>query len=298
MADVRQKLMSIRNEAAEYFADVIRAEPQFLDAFVPAPGASHVQLSGAEFFHNSFSSDQWASLTPEDRSRSEEIRSKLGHVIAKVAIVFQRPQQLGESAVHTLQQAVRQMDSALRFRRWEGSGSSTQSFEDHVIAHTPAWEIEAPVSASSAQSIFDDAIDRVIRLLQFVPSGTVVNDELGEMEAEGEMFTARVSDSGAASPDSAVPENLPRRGRPRKTPNLHPEVEPFLDGVTEKAGRRITIANFCLVSGFGDDTEFGFWRQGNTERCTERHAKRFENTLKLSPEQFLHKLAQSTPKRR
>jgi hypothetical protein len=83
----------------------------------------------------------------------------------------------------------------------------------------------------------------------------------------------------------------PRRGRKRSTPNLHPEVEPYLDRVSVFTTRRITIEDFCRVSGFGDDTVFGAWRRGNGDRCKAGHARIFESTLKLEPAEFLKRLA-------
>jgi hypothetical protein len=109
----------------------------------------------------------------------------------------------------------------------------------------------------------------------------------------------------AAAPQDEAPRSMPgdgddqatesrsRPGRPRFTPNLHPEVEQYLDGVSKEAGHRITIQDFCLVSGFGDDTTFKFWRQGHP-RCAEAHAKRFEHTLRMPFDQFLARLAQKT----
>jgi hypothetical protein len=73
-------------------------------------------------------------------------------------------------------------------------------------------------------------------------------------------------------------------------------VESFLDQVSTVAERRITILDFCLVSGFADDTIFGFWRSGNTDRCSSGHAKRFRATLNLTSEQFLAKLKQVSSK--
>jgi hypothetical protein len=93
-----------------------------------------------------------------------------------------------------------------------------------------------------------------------------------------------------AAPEEAT-KNRPRRGRPRVTPNQHPEVEPYLVTVSKAATREIIIQDFCSVSGFADDTIFGFWRSGNTERCTSGHARRFEATLKMTPEQFLAALS-------
>jgi hypothetical protein len=112
-----------------------------------------------------------------------------------------------------------------------------------------------------------------------------------------EVFAHPLSHTGCAGrvlESPAAVESRPRRGRRRKTPNCHPEVEPFLDQVSKRAGRQLTIREFCQVSGFADDTVFGFWRQGNTERCKEAHTKRFEKTLKLTPQEFLAKLAQVT----
>jgi hypothetical protein len=95
-------------------------------------------------------------------------------------------------------------------------------------------------------------------------------------------------------------EIRPRRGRPRRVPNHHPEVEGYLDDVTEFAKsaqnpypgleRDITITDFCLVSGFRDDTVFGAWRRGDTKRCPDPHARRFEATLRLKPVEFLERL--------
>lgn len=84
-----------------------------------------------------------------------------------------------------------------------------------------------------------------------------------------------------------------RRGRPRSKSNLHPEVEPYLEEVSKAVGRPVTIREFCQVSGFADDTVFGFWRQGNTVRCTAAHEKAFQRTLRLSPQVFLQSLSQS-----
>jgi len=95
-----------------------------------------------------------------------------------------------------------------------------------------------------------------------------------------------------------------RRGRPRRTPNLHPEVEAYLDDVSKLATsaqnphrglrREINIADFCIVSGFKEDTTFGAWRRGDTTRCQDSHARRFEATLKLSPIEFLNRLNQAS----
>jgi hypothetical protein len=84
-----------------------------------------------------------------------------------------------------------------------------------------------------------------------------------------------------------------RRGRPRLTENRHPEVEPYLDSLGLIDGKPATILQFCLVSGFTDDTLFGLWRQGDTERCTGAHALEFERTLKLSREEFIKRLEQA-----
>ena len=103
-----------------------------------------------------------------------------------------------------------------------------------------------------------------------------------------------------------TPPTEPRRrrgrGRPRTTQNLHLEVEEYLQAVSKFAKstenrypglqRDIIIRDFCTVAGFGDDTVFGAWRSGNTKRCQEAHARRFEAVLKLSPAQFLDRLHQ------
>jgi hypothetical protein len=98
--------------------------------------------------------------------------------------------------------------------------------------------------------------------------------------------------------DDQAAESPRRPGHPRSTPNLHPDVEPYLDRVSKDkdAPRRIIIADFCLAAGFGDDTYFGAWRRGDG-RCPEAAAKSFERTLKLLPKEFLEKLELERRKR-
>jgi hypothetical protein len=92
-----------------------------------------------------------------------------------------------------------------------------------------------------------------------------------------------------AGEGDAVVGSRSRLGRPMSKPNQHPEVEKFLAKVGEYAKRRVTIREFCAVSGFTDDTVFGWWRRGDP-RCTAAHARKFEKTLKLTPQQFLGEL--------
>ncbi|MGD0771513.1 MAG: hypothetical protein ABSC05_01695 [Candidatus Solibacter sp.] len=98
--------------------------------------------------------------------------------------------------------------------------------------------------------------------------------------------------ASAAPPLEETAEGRVRRGRPRSSPNLHPEVESYLEQISREAGRRVTIAEFCWVSGFEDDTVFGFWRRGDHKRCNAGQARRFAQTLSLAPKDFLKLLSQ------
>jgi hypothetical protein len=62
----------------------------------------------------------------------------------------------------------------------------------------------------------------------------------------------------------------------------------FLDRFGKGKGGSIT--DFCLVSGFNDDTIYGWW-QRNDSKCTAAHKAAFERTLALTREQFLERLA-------
>ena len=143
MHDFSQQLSSIRDEAVAFFA--------------------HVREASADYS----SSALWENLKPEDRQLSQLTCQKLGPVVAKVSLVFKNSSTLGESAIRTLQQAVRRMDSALRLKEWVGWEASTQYSEDHAIGQTPAGEYENSVSASTAQSIFEEEIDRILGLVSF-----------------------------------------------------------------------------------------------------------------------------------
>jgi hypothetical protein len=112
----------------------------------------------------------------------------------------------------------------------------------------------------------------------------------GLFAAEIAEWQSKLLEPQANQPTGPKP-NRARRGRPRVTTNQHPEVEPYLDAVSKVVKRRITIQDFCLVSGFADDTIFGFWRSGKTDRCSLIQKRRFEATLKLTPEQFIAALS-------
>jgi hypothetical protein len=176
MADLRQRLLSIRNEAAEYFVHV---------------GESY--KSEGYYFNDQLVSEwnpkvRWASLTAEDQSRGEAIGWKLGEVLGP----FHHSSTLGERSLTDLQQAVRQMQAAFRFELWEDSA-----------------QIWLAVSASDAKLIFETALGRISGLLSFGLSPVVENDELDVPNADGELFTAepknqRADDSGATPNTSAL----------------------------------------------------------------------------------------------
>jgi hypothetical protein len=83
-----------------------------------------------------------------------------------------------------------------------------------------------------------------------------------------------------------------RRGAPRKKPDLHPEVQDFLDDIERKKLVKVTFTNFAIVTGYRDDTVLGWWRVGHP-RSTSGHASKFQNTLKMTPEEFLEALKKS-----
>jgi hypothetical protein len=126
-----------------------------------------------------------------------------------------------------------------------------------------------------------------------VPGPAPGGDSLLETGSAAASAAPTAASRGVAA---AATGRRPRAGRPRVKPNLHPEVDQYLDEVyeyDEQRKQRITIQHFCAVSGFTDDTVFGWWRRGD-ERCTEAHSNKFEKTLKLTPQEFLAKLAEVT----
>jgi hypothetical protein len=77
------------------------------------------------------------------------------------------------------------------------------------------------------------------------------------------------------SQEADITESCRVVGRPRSTPNHHPEVEKFLAAVSAHAGYTISLSDVCLVSGFRDDTTFGAWRRGDESRYKPGQAKKF-----------------------
>jgi hypothetical protein len=94
----------------------------------------------------------------------------------------------------------------------------------------------------------------------------------------------------------AEPEGERLRSGPRRAGrDHHPEVDRFLDRVSDHAERRITINEFCLVAGYRDDTLLGHWRRGNG-KCRPAQALKFERILKLTNEEFMERLAERSRK--
>jgi hypothetical protein len=141
MADLRQELLSIQNEAAEYFVHVDTSYKE-----------SDPYYSRDGYYHGNglISKDLWACMTPEDRSRGEAILAKFGAVIEEGSRGFQRSPALGETSLSDLQQALRQMRAAFQFKEWEGSA-----------------EFWRDLSPSDAKLIIEKALVTIRGLLSF-----------------------------------------------------------------------------------------------------------------------------------
>jgi hypothetical protein len=96
-------------------------------------------------------------------------------------------------------------------------------------------------------------------------------------------------EKGGRTGEGDVPDRR-RRGRPRTRPNLHPEVEPYLDRVREVTGERVSVSDFCAVAGYSDDTVFGAWRSGNRKKCNDAQAAAFDRVVSLHPEEFIRRI--------
>jgi hypothetical protein len=95
--------------------------------------------------------------------------------------------------------------------------------------------------------------------------------------------------------DEPPEEEHLRRGPRRAGRDHHPEVDRFLDRVSEYEGRRITINEFCLVAGYKDDTILGHWRRGS-KKCKPAQALKFKRVLQLSNEEFMRRLTERSRK--
>jgi hypothetical protein len=238
MPDVRQQLKAIRDEAVAFFTHV---------GAIAAPD----------------SIDLWRSVTPEYRAVAEIIREKLGQVMPRVSLVFRQAPTLGDSALRTLQRAVRRMDSALRFREWEGWEARLQYSEDYATGTSPAGEYENWVSASAAQSIFEEAIDSILGLLGFTASP----DSTEAAAATRPDVTAVRSSDG----------RMDRRAA----------VDAYIDEVLKKTGNRIARADIWRTAGYKTRTEFERWEsyryEGDGGKGNKSANRRFTQLLNEKP---------------
>jgi hypothetical protein len=158
--------------------------------------------------------------------------------------------------------------------------------------------VEAPIDQEALTELRASFMEQLLEerdgpMYQYTFNTVRIDDIFGACAVHLLHLMAAKSDQAVVDEQSTEARRGP--GHPRATPNRHPEVEPFLKRVSKAAERRITIRDFCRVTGHGDDdTYFGFWRRGD-DRCPERHAKRFERALNLSPEEFLQRLKSSNP---
>jgi hypothetical protein len=238
MPDVRQQLKCVRDEAVAFFTHV---------GAIDAPT----------------SSDLWESLPKEERNRKEVICEKLGQVVARISLVFQDAPALGDSTIRTLQRAVRRMDSALRFKDWEGWEARTQISEDHAIGTIPAGEYENLVSASTAQSIFEDAIESILGLLG---------------------FTASPDSTDAAT---ANPTGCDRRADSDGRMDRRAAVDAYTDEVLKKTGNRIARADIWKSAGYRTRAEFerweSYWYEAHGRKGNKSANRRFTKVLNEKP---------------
>ncbi len=102
---------------------------------------------------------------PEDRSRGENTRRKLAHVMTEISSVIQGAPLLGPTAPSSHQQNTRQMASALSLKRYECWPQSITYDEDTPIGRREAGESEDDISVAEAEGIFLEAFRNTIALL-------------------------------------------------------------------------------------------------------------------------------------
>jgi hypothetical protein len=271
MSDVRRQLRSIRDEAVEFFA--------------------HTSVIAVS------SSDLWQSqsLTPEDRDLRVAIRERLGRAVAKVATMFQRSPALGDEALRTVRREVRRLDSALRFKDFQSWEASTQYVEDYAIGTTPAGEFENLVSISTAQSIFEDAIDKILGLLNFA---AIPNPAEGsaDLEQDGPMNIGRQSavvideprsesaETRAPSEEEAANVSSTGDGVGRVTADRQSLLAAFKT-TARGQGIRVTddmVAKAANPGRWNDRTMVTWWKR-NDDRCKTPHDKKIRALLVKEP---------------
>jgi hypothetical protein len=166
VSDIYQDLKRVREVAIKYFLHVGARE--------------------------SFDSDLWRGLPPSDRQRSEDILAEIHQIAEKACDLFRDQPLLGSEAIGKLGLELRIIDSALRFRQLTVWNTHTEWNEDIPLPVVPAGERENLVSASSAQSIFVEAVDRILRLLRIATARTQEDVSVSTAEAGPHARTDRL----------------------------------------------------------------------------------------------------------
>jgi hypothetical protein len=114
-----------------------------------------VQAEAVELFLEVGSTEQhdydlWRGLDPINRQRCEEIYRRFCKIATNASDLFQGHSLLGDDAIRDLRLAARKIELALRFRE---------------LTVCDIGELEVRVTATSAQSVFEEQIDRILRML-------------------------------------------------------------------------------------------------------------------------------------
>ncbi len=221
MSDIRQRLQSVKDEAADFFAHVGSLHPAHRS----------VALRNC--------------LTPADWQGSDAIREKLAAVMTDICDLIKKAPLLGPTSLSSHQKNTRRMVSALSFRCYECWGNRVEYNEDTPIARIEAGEADYDIGVAEAESIFLEALRKTIELLELAEPQAAAKPPIGhdreELAAEGASVTnaelyRRPGGSGTRGPktdlDTAlrVQEIVLRLSNGESWKDKLPEICEALDG--------------------------------------------------------------------
>ena len=152
--ELQQQLKRIEQTANAYFDKAVEKEAKEKASRMPWENRAD------------FSFDD---LNPGEQNSYSEILQDLADVVNHVLNATEHSSGFDESDQHTLREAIRFADAALRFLEYRRTRARVEHDEDRVLGFVSAQQWEEPTSIPSAREIFKESLEAIGRILMRVP---------------------------------------------------------------------------------------------------------------------------------
>ena len=138
---------------------------QQIESIEQAANAYFDQVEAHEHFHD------FNSLDSDDKARSSELREQMANVVGELFDATEHSARFDESDQLALRDGSRQVDAALRFRKYRRSPPYVEHAEDTILGFVRENTWEERTDIASARQELKEGLAAIGRILMRVPDG-------------------------------------------------------------------------------------------------------------------------------